>query len=252
MRLNAAVIIFLFCIFISKLASAETGYEVELIIFEDTQSRYQESEDWSFNDMLNNTVDDEKVVATDPDPEFNELEWTDSKLAQSLDRIKSNSNYNILINKRWKQTGLDRNKAYAIELTSLPVEENNEDQSEIDKTDRMDEIDLESESIVVPDSYSNQEAAIVINTDSYIQGRIKLIMSRYLHFEVKLNYYQWQEDIDSPGFITYPVVAERRMRSREIHYLDHPMIGIIVLATPYKIEEPLTEGENSESAAIGN
>ena len=27
----------------------------------------------------------------------------------------------------------------------------------------------------------------------------------------------------------------RRMRSREVHYIDHPLVGIIILATPFKI-----------------
>lgn len=32
-----------------------------------------------------------------------------------------------------------------------------------------------------------------------------------------------------------PVVDEQWMRNREIHYINHPMAGIIVLTTPYEI-----------------
>ena len=37
----------------------------------------------------------------------------------------------------------------------------------------------------------------------------------------------------------YPVQTHRRMRSKEIHYIDHPLIGILVLATPFEL--PVSE-----------
>jgi len=62
-------------------------------------------------------------------------------------------------------------------------------------------------------------------------------MSRYLHFKVDLLYTKPQfnnnNEIEDN---VYPVVNERRMRSREIHYIDHPLVGVVVLATPYKIK----------------
>ena len=65
-------------------------------------------------------------------------------------------------------------------------------------------------------------------------------MSRYLHFEVNLNYFKLQKDSPEHEYISYPIVSERRMRSREIHYIDHPMIGIIVYAVPYTIKSSLS------------
>jgi len=97
--INPLLILLLFQTCISVVLAAETGYEVELIIFEDTTGRYLHSEDWSYNDMLNNI---------DNDPEYIQLNWKGSKLEKNLERLKSNSNYKILINTRWKQTGLDR------------------------------------------------------------------------------------------------------------------------------------------------
>ncbi len=41
----------------------------------------------------------------------------------------------------------------------------------------------------------------------------------------------------------YRIEAERRMRSKEIHYFDHPLIGVLILITP---EEQLTD-EASEA-----
>lgn len=183
----------------------ETGYEVEMIIFEDVNARYQHSEDWSYNDNLQKTlatrdVEKKKII----DREFTELNWDEGNLAAKSKHLENNSNYRILVKKRWKQTGLGREQTFDIEVNSLLK----------NKTD-------ETESLTTP---------------SYVTGNVKLIMSRYLHFNVNLEYYKPQTSADSESaYRKYPVVDERRMKSRETHYIDHPLIGVIVLATPYKI-----------------
>jgi len=214
----------------------DTGYEVDLIIFEYSQSRQLETEDWSYNDMLNNVKDIAVTQNKNHDSEFMILDWKDSNLSESLKKIESNSNYNVLVKKRWKQTGLDRDKAYSIDITSLdsPVTNTNQDENSSDKK-------LE---VVKRGQQSTENIAATNNINAiksdYIQGRIKLIMSRYLHFEVNLNYFKLQKDSPEHEYISYPIVSERRMRSREIHYIDHPMIGIIVYAVPYTIKSSLS------------
>lgn len=34
---------------------------------------------------------------------------------------------------------------------------------------------------------------------------------------------------------------KRRMRSKEIHYIDHPKVGMIILVEPFEIQDPVTE-----------
>lgn len=217
----------------------ETGYEVELIIFEDTQSRYSNSEDWTYNDMLNTTDVATSTQLINVDPQFKELEWSQAKLAESLERIKSNSRYTILINKRWKQTGLDRDKAYYMEVTSL---------NQTVPEDKNTTIKNNNTSAGFDSNLNNSESIDIQN--SYIQGRVKLIMSRYLHFEIKLDYFKKSTDVFESNYSSYPIVAERRMKSREIHYLDHPMVGVIVHASPFKIEPKVIAMDDINSAPI--
>ncbi|MCK4704001.1 MAG: hypothetical protein KAT90_00855, partial [Gammaproteobacteria bacterium] len=33
---------------------------------------------------------------------------------------------------------------------------------------------------------------------------------------------------------SYPLQAHRRMRSKELHYIDHPLIGILIQINPVK------------------
>jgi len=196
--------------------ATETGYEVELIIFEDTSSRYLKSEDWTYNDMLLHSDINSSASAQKKDPEYTQLNWESAKLKSQFEKLSNNSNFKILINKRWKQTGLDRKETFNIPLNSMPEKET--------------DVSLQN---VTQDIQQNLHV-----TESYITGNVKLIMSRYLHFNINLKYFKPQTDnLGNRELISYPIVNERRMKSREIHYIDHPLIGIVVLATPYKIKE---------------
>jgi len=215
-------------IFLQSLSTAlyadETGYEVELIIFEDARARYLRSEDWSYNDMLNN-IKETKPKAVKADPEYKQLEWQGAKLGSNLERLQKNSNYRVLTHKRWKQTGLDREHAFNISINSSMLE-----------TD--------------PEKDSSEETNSTQIEESFIKGNVKLIMSRYLHFNINLQYIRPQNsqnnEIPEAQNMVLPVVNERRMRSREVHYIDHPLVGVVVLATPYKIKSSQVDNSNTE------
>lgn len=212
------ITVMLFMLQFSAIVHAKSGYEVELIIFEDKSSRYILSEDWTFNDNLNKAIKEEATDSHDKtavykDPEYKVFTWENAHLAKDLEKIKNNSNFNVIISKRWRQTGLDRDQSFNISLDSRTDQTLKDTSSTIDQP---------------PES---------VELTSYITGGVKLIMSRYLHFNVNLQYFRPQ--MNESGVYEYksfPVVSERRMKSKEVHYIDHPMVGIIILATPYKIK----------------
>lgn len=47
---------------------------------------------------------------------------------------------------------------------------------------------------------------------------------------------------DDETMLSFPLRQSRRMRSGELHYLDHPLIGILVLVTPYEDNEDTGNG----------
>ena len=61
-----------------------------------------------------------------------------------------------------------------------------------------------------------------------------LHVSRYLHSGIEVQYIPQNAHNLSE---TISLNQSRRMRSKEVHYIDHPMIGILALITPY--ERPL-------------
>jgi len=220
----------------------DVGYEVEVIIFEDTTGNYKHSEKWpepiateeNNTEALNTTETDTKIIdnsktnkieATETiDTEeiketesivFGDIEKENYRLSKQAKKLEEHSDYRILVHKAWKQPGLDKENALPMEISNFVKSED-------------------------PNS--------VIK--SYIDGDITLIMSRYLHINTNLifhkskpallnTYKNIENDIDI-NFKDYPLIFERRMRSKEIHYIDHPLIGIIVLAIPFKIEEKET------------
>jgi hypothetical protein len=78
-----------------------------------------------------------------------------------------------------------------------------------------------------------------------LEGWLQVTSGRYLHFDAELWY---QDDADDAGTDRYMVLREsRRMRNGELHYLDHPKLGILVRTGPM---EPPAELINA-LAALG-
>lgn len=67
-----------------------------------------------------------------------------------------------------------------------------------------------------------------------LQGALRFHLSRYLHLEPLLWY---GSDTDSGQRIWVRIDQNRRMRSEELHYLDHPLFGLLVRITPWKHPE---------------
>ena len=104
---------------------------------------------------------------------------------------------------------------------------------------------------------------------AYVGGTLKLHLARYLHVDADFVYYRPVSADLAAALRTETVVGagqgaatggaeaepvripsvfrltqSRRMRSRELHYLDHPMFGVIVQVTPY-------EGPGASASTFG-
>ena len=84
-----------------------------------------------------------------------------------------------------------------------------------------------------------------------LNGEIKITRGRFLHLETDL---LLSGAGSSPG---YRVRLNRRMRSDELHYVDHPKLGIIIKATRVAAATPAAEsadpaaGEPKPAAPTG-
>ena len=95
---------------------------------------------------------------------------------------------------------------------------------------------------------------MVAKTDANLAGFVRVTIGRYLHFEADLWTTMEEKDgIASPQDNQFMALREsRRMRSNELHYLDHPALGVITKISPYSIDSNIAkrwlEAQNPEPA----
>ena len=73
------------------------------------------------------------------------------------------------------------------------------------------------------------------NDPPAVHGTVKVSVARYLHVELDLLYRPSGADVAAAPEGTptwFRLRSERRMRSRELHYIDHPLFGVLVRIAP--------------------
>lgn len=145
--------------------------------------------------------------------EFTELARSLYQLDGVRSGLRNSSGYSVLFHRAWRQVGYDA--AHAIAYPIHAFAENGRDS---------------------------------------IEGSVTLVRERYLHLDVDLLLMtasaaapaQYSDGPNSaPAF---RLREKRRMRSRELHYFDHPRFGMIAMVTPYDApeDEPEPEPEAAE------
>jgi len=189
--------------------------------------------------------------------DFNDIEPT--ILINQQNKLNKSSEYNILYYASWRQYGLEESKSFDIDINELSNYHPGTQQKQINTNTGAQQS-------------NNQELEVAENT---ISGKIKVVLARYLHFYTELTY---QRVLDEPldekedtGFdsasletdenkntfsvsdttlentkpaIAYqvlPITTHRRMRSKELHYIDHPLVGILVQINPVPVVKDETE-----------
>jgi len=207
-------------------------YDVEIIIFEDAHARYLNSQTWGETADMPEPLTD----PTEPDlpPEnldklsISEINATSFKpiktaiLNKEYKRINGSSEYEVLFYGAWRQAGLEDKKAFEININEL---------KNTHKT----------------------------KSENTLTGNFKLVLARYLHIYNQLNYERKTNvnefDTDATNQLAneeqieivnerlipfneiYPMNSHRRMRSKELHYIDHPLVGILIQINPVKHTE---------------
>jgi len=117
---------------------------------------------------------------------------------------------------------------------------------------------LKKKGLVVHQHLAWRQAPAARNSDTWywvgssrLQGLLRLSRGRYLHLDTDLLLR------DAASSQTYRIRLHRRMRSGELHYVDHPKLGILVQAERYEAPEPVetptdpASGEPKPAAPLG-
>ena len=241
----------LLMLFIAGTVSAEElrYYDIEIIIFESLDEASKISESW--RNEVSMEVPPLAVELGEPYPgpipkeydpklSFKLLASNQLQLLEEAKLLTASKNYRILLHTAWRQPGMDSN-------TALPVHIN---QSFLETSAAAATPNGAMSPLGAPTS--SVAASGEIQTRSILNGYIKIILSRYLHADINLMYTtkiplattmvapvaqtdtQEMKPIPATQPTVYLLSQTRKMRSKELHYIDHPVLGVVILATPYE------------------
>lgn len=166
----------------------------------------------------------------------------DMKLKDAARKLSTAGSYRVLIHAAWRQPLNKTGKGPLIHL-----------HSSTGTTTNFQPLRPNDDAAVSPPLPTEQEP---------LDGMVQVVLSRYLHLNVDLLLHKpyiakttatastasttsatpgpstsAEKNLDAPlpTFLTYRLTNSRRMRSNEIHYIDHPAFGVIAHITPVKL-----------------
>jgi hypothetical protein len=190
--------------------SAPPWYEFEVLIFQRLDQGAGSTELWPMQttelDLQNVIPFNRKGKATLIEGKpiaYRPLPAEERRLASIWSRFRNSRNYRPLYHVAWRQQVVNPDDAKALYI-SLPPED-------------------------------GQPAGLL--NPAKLEGSIKMGVKRYLHIAADLQLRQYRDG----QLVNYPLKIQRRMRSGKLHYIDHPVLGILVQAEKYVPPEPEPE-----------
>lgn len=231
-----ALLTLLICIFPASAEDEERWYQIELIVYENTDSSALNSEIWPDDPgtydaenmvelsyptptetVANEMTIDNAFVSDQPVP-FQLLHWNEFILTPIEKKLNRSGKYHPLLHIAWRQSFGSKDEATAVHITSA--------------------INRIQQNTVNPTGQAVQYQESMEKLD----GVIKITLGRYLHTEADLIYripdvsmFGSHDFIDDDTTATIVRMTQsRRMRSGELHYFDHPLFGLLVQITPFE------------------
>lgn len=224
------------------------AYEIEIVIFTFKNSHSAGSEIWPDlvkNESIESSIElhNSNSLTQKPGPDekayyYSKIPSDQYKLEKEINKLTKSKKYNIIYHEAWIQPGLDKDNAEFIHIQSV------DSSNDTPLIDTLSPINANQPGInPVNPLFIAQDTTPKNNV--LLDGVVKVELGRYLHIYFDLKYQRdlapQQGVIDSTtsnaykDIRYYPVQTHRRMRSKEVHYIDHPLIGILVLATPFEL-----------------
>jgi hypothetical protein len=189
-------------------------YEIELIVFTINDPNALTAERWrepaSFPGM-ENAVELVPGMADPADTAFHLLPAEQMQLNDDFNRLANVRRYTPRVHVAWRQPVTGRNESTSVQIHSR---------------------------YPLPASY--MEKADIPSLLDQISGTVTISVERYLHVDAQLLYTRPPALTEASANIPVNFVLKesRRLRSKEVHYLDHPMFGMLIQIVPYERPKP--------------
>lgn len=242
----------------SSIALAEDElrwYTVEVIAFAHTSTAGVQEERWPEDTGIPDSINtvslipvvesddiDEEVLPGQP-IEFQELPL--EILSDSLDTLQQSSRYQVLQAKAWRFQGLPLESALAVRIKAgQRYLVDGEVAPELPAIPEPGMVTLARETHrPTTNTYATEYDALYEDDVLYeLDGRVRISLTRFLDVDADLIYRTHVMLPDTLGslvsqFHSFRLTEFRRMKSNTIHYLDHPMFGLIIAINRYQLPE---------------
>ena len=152
-------------------------------------------------------------------------------LSKNASSMASSGRYRVLRHMAWRQPGLDEESAVAVRI-------NLGDPSTVYLPENLQPYEQFIPASLTPAvEWPREVSTFTIN------GTIKVRLGRFLHMETLLVF---TDPETGQGF---RLAQNRKMRSRELHYIDNPRFGILTRILPLD-DVLLSEAESIDSPAV--
>jgi len=205
------------------------------------------------------------------------------RLLDVATRLVESSRYELLLHAAWRQPGLERDRVlpvwikggriFGTEYTSIDnqieflesIPQLNSNQQNEDQDFAFDEQTLESLELQLLEQQSRKQHQGLYE----LEGKITIALSRYLHTYTDLvlrrprltvdpktrnaaqDSYLAAYSADTRILNNHSLKEHRRMRSKNLHYLDNPEFALLILITPYEVPENFEEAPIETEPSAG-
>ena len=191
--------------------AADRWFTVEIIVFDDLRNENLHAEHWPADPgepSLRNAVELTHLPEDAPDDTVHAYRLMNPAhlaLGKVRNRLRRSAHYRPLVHVGWHLPGLPRNAARPVHVGRS-----------------------------LGDSGVRAAERAGAGRPS-VHGTVTVSLARYLQVDVDLLYSRpasGEAAAPAPVPTRFRLVSERRMRSGELHYIDHPLFGVLVLLTP--------------------
>ncbi len=207
--LKAIALALAFCV-LTPLNAWAKDYKVEIILFEHVNGGSDIQAGLSFPRLRNSLGLSSEAAAA------NGFKLLDSgyELNDAADEIKRSGNYRLLKHFLWQQPGLDSKEAKSVRINVGRVSTMYIPQ------------DLSGKSRFVAAASSPQPGREREIRTTTVNGTLNVRLGRFLHLETHLVF------TDAERQTSYNLYQSRKMRSRELHYVDNARFGLLARIVP--------------------
>lgn len=212
----------LFFMTTSAFASAEKWYRVEVLVIE-SKDKSALTQEWPINPgkpSLANAISPN----SDPAADFGLLNENELTLSKAKKRLQQN--YRLIMHKGWRQTLSDKGVAQNVRL--LGGQTYGADDYEVDGVMKLSSgryMNVDADLLF----YKPMKLISAANAELGVQEESNQGTAQFSEVLAK----QWQED-PSARLQPFRLKESSRLKADEIHYIDHPLYGIIIVVTPEK------------------